>query len=190
MNKETTLAQALWAGNSLLRNAVLVLSGSALIAVSAQISVPMYPVPMSLQTLAVIFVGLMMGSRLGAASVIAYLAEGAAGLPVFSNGGFGVAYLMGPTGGYLIGFVAMAWAAGALAESRLGRNLLALVPGLIAISAFVYLPGVLWLSYITGMDVSRAAQVGALPFLPGDLLKSLIAALVMTGAWAALARKG
>ena len=94
-----TLTKASISNLTLGRKVALVLAGSVLIAISAQISVPMFPVPMTLQTLAVILVGLTLGARMGAASVLAYLAEGAAGLPVFANGGAGAVHLMGPTAG-------------------------------------------------------------------------------------------
>ena len=110
-----TLSKALVPSNSLVSKALLVLGGSALIAVAAQVQVPMIPVPMTLQTLAVLLVGLSLGARMGAATLIAYLAEGAAGLPVFAGGANGVA-LAGPTAGFLFGFVGMAWIAGLAAS--------------------------------------------------------------------------
>src|SRR6056297_2834620 len=109
MGRDTTLLAAKFGDAGLARKAGLVLAGSVVIALAAQVAIPFWPVPMTLQTLAVLLVGFAMGSRLGAASVLAYLAEGAMGLPVFSNGGAGILYMMGPTAGFLLGFVAMAW---------------------------------------------------------------------------------
>ncbi|MFV0408204.1 MAG: biotin transporter BioY, partial [Paracoccus sp. (in: a-proteobacteria)] len=111
-----TLTQAALPSRSALTNVLMVLAGSALIALSAQVSVPMFPVPMTLQTLAIGLVGLTYGSRLGAATVLAYLAEGAVGLPVFASGHAGAAWLVGPTSGFLWGFVGMAWLTGWLVE--------------------------------------------------------------------------
>ena len=97
------LSLALLPSQSLANKILLVVAGSILVAVAAQISIPFKPVPLTLQTLAVLMVGLTLGARLGAASLALYLAEGAAGLPVFANGGAGLAYMAGPTGGFLVG---------------------------------------------------------------------------------------
>ena len=125
MSREMTLSQAVIGTGSTARKVMMVLAGSAFIAVAAQISVPMLPVPMTLQTLAILMVGFAYGSRLGAVTLLAYLAEGAMGLPVFANGMNGLAFA-GPTAGFLLGFVAMAWAADArcdnTANARLGTQ--------------------------------------------------------------------
>jgi biotin transport system substrate-specific component len=180
------LSKAYLSNPSLGRQALLVLSGSLVIALSAQISVPMFPVPMTLQTMAVILVGLTLGWRLGAASVLAYLAEGAAGLPFFANGGFGIAPLMGPTAGYLWGFVAQAALAGWLAERGMGRGLVKTFFAAMVAALFIYVPGVLWLQAVTPLDLVGAAKAGALPFLPGDVVKAALAALIVAGGWKAL----
>jgi len=188
---QQTLLQASFGTSSLVKKALIVLGGSALIAVGAQVSVPMLPVPMTLQTLAILLVGFTAGSRLGAAAVVAYLLEGAAGLPVFAGGGAGAAYLMGPTGGFLLGFVAMAWAAGLLAERGLARGFVGTALSALLVSAALYVPGLAWLTAVTPLDLSGAATVGALPFLPGDAVKAVAAALIVSGAWTALtARRG
>ena len=104
---QPTLAQTVWQAEGAarwMRNVVLVLAGTAILAISAKINVPMLPVPMTMQTFAVLLIAMAYGWRLGAATIIAYLAEGALGLPVFAGGG-GLAYMAGPTGGYLFGFV-------------------------------------------------------------------------------------
>ncbi len=106
-----TLSKALVRSPSLLSRSLMVVGGSLFIALAAQVQVPMIPVPMTLQTLAILIVGLSYGARMGALTVAAYLAEGAMGLPVFANGGNGLAFA-GPTAGFLLGFVGMAWAAG------------------------------------------------------------------------------
>ena len=188
---QQTLLQASTGSKSLLVKALAVLGGSAVIALGAQVSVPMLPVPMTLQTLAVLMVGLTAGSRLGAAAVIAYLIEGAMGLPVFANGAAGLPVLMGPTGGFLFGFVAMAFVAGLLAERGLARGLVGTAfTGLLA-SIVLYIPGVVWLDAATGLDFTGAIGAGMTPFLLGDAVKIAIAALAVTGAWSALgARRG
>jgi len=168
------------------RAVLAILGGSALIGLGAQVSVPMLPVPMTLQTLAVVLVGLTAGSRLGAGAVLAYLAQGAAGLPVFAGGAAGAAWLIGPTAGFLWGFVAMAFLAGLAVERGLARGLLSTLVATLAVSAVVYVPGVLWLTAVTPLDLSGAMARGMIPFLLGDTVKALIAALAVTGAWSAV----
>ncbi len=159
---------------ALLRTLVLALLGSLLLWASARIQIPFYPVPMTLQTAAVLLVGLVAGSRLGALTVGVYLLEGALGLPVFAGTperGIGLAYMLGPTGGYLLGFALAAWLAGLAAERGVrGATLLAV---LLAANAAIYLPGLLWLSLFVGWD--GALAVGLVPFLLGDGLKLLLA---------------
>jgi biotin transport system substrate-specific component len=184
-----TLIQATLSPKSLAARAAIVVGGSILIALSARASVPMWPVPMSLQTLAVVLIGLTTGSRLGAAAVLAYLAQGFVGLPVGAGGLSGPAWLFGPTGGFLFGFVALAFAAGWLAEQGMTRSFLATLAGVALISMLLYIPGVLWLFAATPLTLARAAEVGMVPFLAGDAVKAVIAALAVTGAWAALARR-
>jgi len=168
------------------RAALAVLGGSAMIALGAQVSVPMLPVPMSLQTLAVVLVGLTAGSRLGAAAVLAYLAQGAAGLPVFAGGAAGAAWLVGPTAGFLWGFVGMAYLAGVAVERGFARGLVNTFVAVLAVSALIYVPGVLWLTVATPLNLHGAVAGGMVPFLAGDAVKALIASLVVTGAWSAL----
>lgn len=189
MAQSHTLIQASFGVGSTSRKALILLAGSVMIALGAQISVPMLPVPMTLQTLAVLLVGLTAGSRLGAGAVLVYLAEGAMGLPVFSGGGAGAAWLAGPTGGFLIGFVGVAFAAGLLAERGMARGLVGTFLGAAVISALLYVPGVLWLTAVTPLDLNGAVSRGMVPFLLGDAVKAAVAALVVTGAWAALSHR-
>ncbi len=148
-------------------------------AIGAQVRVPLpwTTVPMTLQPLFVILAGALLGTRLGAASMAVYLAVGVLGAPVFSGGGAGVGWLMGPTGGYLVAFPAAAGAVGWLAGDRAGgsvRLFVALVAGL----ALIYLGGVTHLAILTGRDWSSLLALGVLPFLGGDLVKVLIALIV------------
>ena len=123
MGTAPTLINAIWPRETggLLRLALLAIAGSALMAVSAKIQVPMWPVPMTMQTFAVLVIGMAYGARLAGATLLLYLAEGAVGFPVFASGG-GIAYMAGPTGGYLVGFLIAAVMVGWLAERGWDRN--------------------------------------------------------------------
>ncbi|WP_371036934.1 biotin transporter BioY [Rhodosalinus sp. FB01] len=183
-----TLTQAALAPRSLTSQGLLVLAGSVFLGLISQVEVPMFPVPMSLQTLGVTLIGLTFGARMGALAVLAYLAQGAAGLPVFSGGDAGAHHLVGPTAGYLWGFVAMACLTGRLVELGLDRGLLRLCAAAVVPAMAIYLPGVAWLHFGIGLELSTALSAGMLPFVPGDLVKSAIAALSIAGGWAALSR--
>jgi biotin transport system substrate-specific component len=181
----TTFAELLWpaqGASRALRAVLLALLGSALLTISAKIEVPFYPVPMTMQTLVVLLLGMAYGARLGTATVLLYLAEGAAGLPVFAGTperGIGIPYMLGPTGGYLVGFVLSAAITGWLTERR--RDWPALVLAVTAGSIVVFIPGVLWLAYLIGFEQSIAN--GLMPFLWATLVKGAIAiALGMAGA--------
>jgi len=158
----------------------LILGGSLLVALSAQprFDLPFSPVPITLQTLAVMLVGATLGARGGAAALALYLAEGLAGLPVFAGGASGIPYALGPTGGYLIGFIASAALVGAIVE-RWGRDPLRVLAAFILGSATVYLFGVPWLALTIGPD--RAIAAGLLPYIPGDLVKSVLGAAAWLG---------
>ncbi|MFZ5709044.1 MAG: biotin transporter BioY [Pseudomonadota bacterium] len=190
-----TLAKALAPSQSLPVKVAMVVLGSAFIALAAQVSVPMIPVPMTLQTLAILIVGFGFGARMGAATVIAYLAEGAMGLPVFAGGMNGIAFA-GPTAGFLIGFVGLAWLAGSAADRGVTGVLPTALVALLA-SALLYVPGAAWAMLadtILGLDASKwgADDLSMIwtwyvaPFLLGDAVKAVIAALAVTGGWAAV----
>jgi len=178
-----TLLDTVSPRSSVLRDAVLVLGGSLLIALSAQIAVrlPFSPVPISGQTCAVLLVGAFLGSRRGMLSVLAYLAEGAMGLPVFAGGGSGPAWLVGPTGGYLLGFVAAAGVVGWLCEHLGDRSIAGMAVVMLPGSATIYLLGLPWLAHFVGAD--KALALGLIPFLPGDLIKIALAASVLSVGW-------
>jgi biotin transport system substrate-specific component len=180
-----SFVDALWpvrGASRLLRAAVLAVLGSALLTLSAKVQVPFYPVPMTMQTLVVLLVGMAFGARLGVATVALYLAEGAVGLPVFAGTpekGIGLAYMLGPTGGYLLGFVLAAAVAGWLVERR--RDAAGPALAVVAGSLAIYASGVLWLASFVGLG--KALELGLLPFLWGDLLKAGLAfALALGGA--------
>ncbi|PID40865.1 MAG: BioY family transporter [Proteobacteria bacterium] len=147
---------------------------AALTAAGAYIAIPVGPVPIVLQNLFVMLAGLLLGGRWGLISIGVYLLAGAVGLPVFAGGTGGVGKFVGPTGGYLLGFVAAAYLIGVFSERGRGRvvvDILAMTAGTIVIYAF----GVTWLKMVTGMSFSKAVAVGMLPFLIGDALKIAVA---------------
>lgn len=185
-----TLTTALLPGLSLPKKAALAVAGSLFIALAAQIAVPFYPVPMTLQTLAILIVGLTFGSRLGGATLLLYLAEGAMGLPVFANGAGSLAYMMGPTGGFLIGFAMMAVLAGLAVETGLARGFVGTALAAIVISVLLYVPGLAWPAAMLGKTLPELWSGWMAPFLIGDAVKAVIAALVVTGGWAALSKRG
>ncbi len=186
MTHETVLMKQFVGSLSLLRNLAIVLLGSAFIAISAQLSVPMFPVPMTMQTLAISVIGLTFGARLAGLTLLAYLVEGALGLPVFAGGGAGILKLVGPTSGFLWGFVGMAFLTGWMAENGFSRGFVRLFIAAFVPATLVFVPGVLGLWALTPLDLSGAFNAGALPFLVGDVVKSTLAALVVTGGWAAI----
>lgn len=159
---------------------IAVLLGVAFVTLAAQIAVPLpgTPVPMTLQPLAVLLVGGMLGSRLGAATLVLYLALGAAGLPVFTPTVplVGIARLMGPTGGYLLAYPVAAFATGAIAGG--GTSWLRLGAAVLAGLVLIHLGGLAQLIILTG-DASTAARFGTLPFVFGDLVKLGVAVLVL-----------
>jgi biotin transport system substrate-specific component len=174
-----------------LYDAALVLAGSLLIALSAQVAVslPWSPVPVTGQTLAVLLVGALLGSRRGSLAVLTYIAQGLAGLPVFAGGAFGMARLLGPTGGYLVGFVAAAFLVGLLAERGWDRRVLTTAAAMTLGNLVIYAVGALWLApFVGGLD--KALALGALPFIPGDLLKIGAAALLLPAGWKLLGWSG
>lgn len=171
--------------NTLLWNLLLVMAGSLLLTISAKVQVPFYPVPLSMQTFVAIGLGLALGPVRGTAAVVFYLMQGAAGIPVFAGTpqqGIGMAYMMGPTGGYLLGFVLAAFVAGLFARIGFDRNpVTAMIAALVA-GAVIYLPGLAWLGLFTGYGETLLAA-GLYPFLLGDVAKALLAALVFPAVW-------
>src|SRR3979411_2948546 len=167
---------------SLLWKLVLVLAGSALIALAAQIRIPLpfSPVPVTGQTFAVLLVAAALG-RLGVASGLAYLVEGAFGLPVFAGGATGLAYMGGPTGGYLVGFVLAAVIVGAAAEREWDRRFATSLLVMFLGEGAILQCGVAWLARFP-LSVSPW-QAGLIPFIPGDIFKMVLAALALPTGW-------
>ena len=167
------------------RYLLIVLGGSLLIALSSKIQVPFYPVPMTLQTMVVLLLGMAFGWRLAGATILVYLFEGALGLPVFAGTpekGLGLTYMLGGTGGYLFGFIIAAAMCGWLAERGWGRNVITTAAAMLIGNTLIYVPGLLWLGIIFGWDKPLLTW-GLLPFLWGDLLKLALAATIMPLTW-------
>lgn len=184
----STLMSLLWPSRTALRAGVLVVLGSALLALSAKVQVPFYPVPMTMQTLVVLVIGAAYGWRLGAATVAFYLFQGLMGLPVFAGPAAGPLYMAGPTGGFLIGFVAAAAVTGFMAERGWDRSLLRVVAMMAVGHAVLFAFGLGWLS--TLMPLGKAWAVGAAPFAAATLLKTALAAALMQAAWSVASRRG
>jgi biotin transport system substrate-specific component len=167
-----------------LRDVILIVLGALFVAALAQLKIPLpfTPVPLTGQTFAVLLVGATLGSKRGALSMALYIALGALGLPVFAGGESGVAYLSGATLGYLVGFVMAAYVIGLLAERGLERSVrTSLIPFLVG-TIIIYACGVAWLTILLG-SLSKAIAAGLLPFLVGDAIKLIAAALALPGAW-------
>lgn len=174
------LAEALWPNASWLREVTLILGGSLLIALTAQISLTIGPVPLTGQTFGVLLVAALLGRR-SALSVLAYITQGALGLPVFAGGTAGPTVLFGPTGGYLLGFVAAAFVVGWLCESGWDRRVATAVVALLIGNVIIYLLGTAWLANFVGWP--QVAQVGLVPFIPGDVIKIILVALALPFGW-------
>ncbi len=184
----TTLASRVWqVSGSWKKQAVLALLGSLFIAICAQITIHLPLVPVTMQTFAVLAVGAAFGMRLGAATLALYVLEGTLGLPVFAEFRAGTAVLMGPTGGYLIGFILAAALVGWFAERGYDRRVISMFGVMILGAAILYVPGLLWLSNFTGFD--KVLELGLYPFLWGDLLKAALAAIAFPAAWTYLSSK-
>ena len=188
--KHPTLAAELWRGQSQLRAITLAVVGSLLLTLSAKAQIPFYPVPLTMQTFVVLAIGFAYGWRLGALTILLYLAEGAVGLSVFAGTpekGIGVAYMLGTTGGYLLGFVVAAGVCGYLAEKGWDRRASTTVAAMLIGNLIIYALGLLWLGALLGWD-KPLLQWGLYPFLPGDLVKIALAVVVLPGAWKALGK--
>ena len=189
--KYPTLADELWQSRQplpIIRAVTLAVAGSLLLTLSAKVQIPFYPVPLTMQTFVVLILGVAYGWKLGAMTLLLYLAEGALGLPVFAGTpekGIGIAYMTGPTGGYLLGFVVAAAACGWLAEKGWDRHPISTFAAMLIGNLIIYALGLLWLGALLGWD-KPILQWGMVPFLFGDLLKIALAMVVLPGAWQAI----
>lgn len=177
--------QTLTLERSAARDITLVLLASFVISLSGYVSIPLWftPVPIATQNSVVLLMGALLGSRRGAAATFAFLAQGALGLPVFSNGAFGFHHFFGPTGGYLVGYLIAAFVAGYIAERR--STILSAIGALTAGNLIIYLCGASYLATFVGL--SKAFLLGVAPFLIGDILKSLVALKILH--WAGWSKK-
>jgi len=186
--RSETLLEVALAPFDIVRQVGLVIGFSLLTALSAQVVIPIGPVPMTGQTFAVLLTGALLGSRLGAMAMIAYLIEGASGLPFFYGGAAGLPHLLGPTGGYLLSFPAAAFITGAFSEQGWDRKYLSAAAAMFAGSIVIMLCGWLWFSYVTRTPPQIAFGLTVLRFLPGDIIKIALAAAVLPTGWKLLKR--
>lgn len=193
---QRTLAESLWPtatgdplARRMARNILLAVVGSVFVAAVAQAQVPWWPVPVTGQTFGVLVVGMAYGMRLGAMTLMLYIAEGVMGLPVFAGFSAGPAVMAGPTGGYIAGFVLAAGLAGYLAERGWDRSVLLTALAMLLGNIAIYLPGLLWLGTVVGWD-KPVLEWGLTPFLLGDALKLALAAAVLPFAWKVIGKRG
>ncbi len=161
-----------------IRQMTLVSLFAALTAVGAFISIPLYPVPLTLQTLFTLLAAMTLGSVMGASSQIIYLLLGVIGLPVFAGFKAGIGILFGPTGGFLFGFTISAYVIGKIMELKKEKNIFYYFLAGIIGTIIIYIIGITQLSLVTGIGIKKAITVGMLPFLPGDILKIIAASLI------------
>jgi biotin transport system substrate-specific component len=189
------LAAVLWPDradgfSAVVRTVILVALGTALLALSAKINLPLPYVPMTLQTLVVLMIGAAYGWRLGTATVIAYLAEGAIGLPVFAGPVGGLAPLLGPTAGYLAGFVAAAFITGWLSERGWDRSVLRLFVAMGLGHIVILAAGFAWLAFGMKLGVEKAWLVGIAPFVAASVIKNALGAALVPAVRYMLERRG
>jgi biotin transport system substrate-specific component len=192
VQNQQTLIQTLWpADNALVRNIILAVVGSIALWASAKIQIPFYPIPITMQTFVVLVIGMTFGWKLGGATLLLYLAEGAMGLPVLAGTpekGIGIAYMVGPTGGYLLGMLVAAVVVGWLAENGWDRRVVTTALSMLIGTAIIYAFGLAWLGAVLGWD-KPILSFGLIPFIPGDIAKLVLAAMVLPTAWKLLGKK-
>ncbi|KIC51092.1 biotin transporter BioY [Tateyamaria sp. ANG-S1] len=173
-----------------IKQAALVVLGIAFLAVAAKIKVPMWPVPITMGTFAVLTIGAAYGARLGLVTIMGYMIVGALGFDVFAGSSaekFGLEYMMGGTGGYLVGYVLATLALGALARRGWDRSVVWMAVAMLLGNVLIYVPGLAWLGQLYGWD-KPILEWGLTPFLIGDALKLALAALVLPLAWKLVGR--
>jgi len=181
--RSLTIAEALFPSHSALITVGMGICFSIVVALSAQVSIrlPFTPVPVTGQTFAVLLAGALLGSRFGALALLFYLLEGAGGLPVFAGASAGAWHLVGPTGGYLFGFVLAAFAVGWLAERGWDRSFGKAVLAMLAGEVLIYACGLFWLARF--VPAGALLSAGLAPFIAGDVAKLFLAAAVMPAGW-------
>jgi len=181
--KDETLLGVALAPLDVVRQVGLVIGFSLLTALAAQVVIPIGPIPVTGQTFVVLLTGALLGSRLGAMAMIAYLIEGASGLPFFQSGHFGLLYMMGPTGGYLIAFPAAAYVTGAFAEHGWDRHFLTAAAAMAIGSIIIMLSGWAWYSVVLHTSPLLTLYATVIKFIPGDIIKITLAAAVLPSGW-------
>lgn len=193
-NTAITLSEAIFPRRGVLQNAfvrdvLLIMAFSWFVALCAQIRIPLWPVPMTGQTLGVLLTGAVLGSKRGGFSLLAYTLQGAIGLPFFAGGSAGFTVIAGPTGGYIIGFIVAAFVVGLLAEKGLDKNIITMAIAMLVGNIIVYVFGLPWLALSAPGQRLLAAgfipflMAGLINFIPGDIIKLVLAAVGVPGAW-------
>lgn len=180
-----TLRLAIFPRAGILTDALLVLAGTTLVALAAQVSIPLpfTPVPITGQTFAVVLVGASLGAVRGFSSLLLYWLVGIAGAPVYADQTHGWEKFMGPTGGYIIGFIVAAAVTGWLAERRWDRRLSSSITAMLTGNVIIYLAGLPWLAAEIDTNLEGTLEAGLYPFVIGDLLKLYLAGVLLPGAW-------
>jgi len=186
--RQRVMIDAVWPAVGIWRESALIIAGCLLIALAAhlQVLLPFSPVPVTGQTFAVLFLGALYGSRRGPATVVTYLMLGAMGLPVFAGGMAGLARFVGPTAGYLLGFVVAAFVVGSLSERGWDRKPWTSAASMIIGNGIIYALGVAWLWRFVGLEA--VLNAGVVPFLPGDALKIALATILLPSGWRIIGR--
>jgi biotin transport system substrate-specific component len=186
-----TLRSAVVPRAGLRADAAVVLAGTALIALAAQVSIPLpfTPVPITGQTFAVLLVGASLGTARGLAATLLYVLLGIAGAPVYADHTHGWAIVTGPTGGYLVGCLLAATVAGRLAEQRWDRRFSSAIGAMLTGNALVYAVGLPWLAASLGTGLTKTLELGLYPFVLGDMLKLYLAAALLPSAWRLVTRR-
>jgi biotin transport system substrate-specific component len=185
-----TLRVAVFPRSGLLTDVLLVLAGTGLIAAAAQLSVklPFTPVPITGQTFAVILVGASVGSLRGTASALLYLWLGVAGAPIYAHHDSGWDVITSASGGYIVGFVLAAAAAGLLAEHGWDRRFSSSIGAMLTGNVIIYLVGLPWLAVVLNTNLEKTLEYGLYPFVPGDMFKLYLAAALLPAAWRVVGR--
>jgi len=170
--------------SAIIYDITLMLAGSVILALSAQVSFWIGPVPITGQTFAVLMLAALMGPYRSTAAVVMYILQGAAGLPVGASGACGPAWLIGPTAGYFYGFIPASLIVGYLANQGWGRSFLTTAFAMIIGNVCIYLCGLTWLSFM----IDGALRVGLYPFIAGDIIKVILAAMLLPAGWKTLSK--
>ncbi len=182
-----TLADRLFP-RSIVTDVVVVSAGAALVAIAAQVAVPLWPVPITGQTLAVLLVGSALGALRGTLAMVLYAVLGLVGLPVFSDASSGASVLLGPTGGYIIGFILAAAFTGWLAQRSWDHKILQATLGFLGGTVLTFAVGLPWLAVALKLDLAQTLEGGLYPFILGGVIKSVLAAGIISLSWRYFAR--